>query len=320
MGLINELGSLPGIATGASILEGVMNPILTGIQNSKNRRFAEYMYGKQRADALADWNMQNQYNSPAAQMARFKQAGLNPNLIYGQGNEAATVRSSDFKEPNQQAPQINSAPLTGALFGAVELKQRQEQTNNLRLQGELMRQQTLQVIANTLRTGVMTETDKFNLSQTKQLAATNIEFRKAQVQELNTRMDETKARIGKIGADTQYTLDQNERQKLLTANTLAIGVQTVKNMRAQRGLIKQQTLTEEKRTAINELDRALKAKGFSWSDPWYFRIASTLIDSEVGQDVIKKVTGWLRNVPANSGELKSKLGEKVWDMLGSLPW
>lgn len=29
---------------------------------------------------------QNRYNSPAAQMARYKEAGLNPNLIYSQGN------------------------------------------------------------------------------------------------------------------------------------------------------------------------------------------------------------------------------------------
>lgn len=31
-------------------------------------------------------NQQNRYNSPAAQMQRYKMAGLNPNLIYSQGN------------------------------------------------------------------------------------------------------------------------------------------------------------------------------------------------------------------------------------------
>lgn len=30
------------------------------------------------------WNANNAYNNPSAQMARFKAAGLNPNLIYGQ--------------------------------------------------------------------------------------------------------------------------------------------------------------------------------------------------------------------------------------------
>jgi hypothetical protein len=32
------------------------------------------------------WNLANEYNSPANQMSRFKDAGLNPNLMYGQGS------------------------------------------------------------------------------------------------------------------------------------------------------------------------------------------------------------------------------------------
>lgn len=35
---------------------------------------------------LAMWRMQNEYNSPSSQMARYQAAGLNPLLIYGQGN------------------------------------------------------------------------------------------------------------------------------------------------------------------------------------------------------------------------------------------
>lgn len=31
------------------------------------------------------WNLNNEYNTPAAQMQRFKEAGLNPNLVYTQG-------------------------------------------------------------------------------------------------------------------------------------------------------------------------------------------------------------------------------------------
>lgn len=34
---------------------------------------------------LEMWNMANEYNSPKSQMARFAEAGLNPNLVYGQG-------------------------------------------------------------------------------------------------------------------------------------------------------------------------------------------------------------------------------------------
>lgn len=37
----------------------------------------------------AQWNKQNEYNSPEAQMDRYRQAGLNPNLIYGNGVSSA---------------------------------------------------------------------------------------------------------------------------------------------------------------------------------------------------------------------------------------
>lgn len=42
------------------------------------------------------WNLNNEYNSPAAQMQRYSDAGLNPNLVYGQGsNGNATALHQD---------------------------------------------------------------------------------------------------------------------------------------------------------------------------------------------------------------------------------
>ena len=58
-----------------------------------------YTNYQNRQNALADWNRLNAYNNPAQQMQRFKEAGLNPNLIYKQTNEAAPVRSTDFVAP-----------------------------------------------------------------------------------------------------------------------------------------------------------------------------------------------------------------------------
>ena len=42
------------------------------------------------------WQLQNEYNKPLAQMERFKEAGLNPNLIYTQGNagNASSINST----------------------------------------------------------------------------------------------------------------------------------------------------------------------------------------------------------------------------------
>lgn len=42
------------------------------------------------------WNMQNEYNNPKAQMQRYIDAGLNPNLIYSQQNTAGDIAGSSL--------------------------------------------------------------------------------------------------------------------------------------------------------------------------------------------------------------------------------
>ena len=73
------------------------------------------MQQQQQAYELDMWNLKNQYDSPAAQMQRYQDAGLNPNLIYGQQNTSgnaptgapAQFRSTGtFSRNVQQAQQI----------------------------------------------------------------------------------------------------------------------------------------------------------------------------------------------------------------------
>lgn len=54
--------------------------------NEEQRSLAEY----QNEWNLQQWNRENEYNSPLQQMKRFQEAGLNPNLIYGQQNLSAS--------------------------------------------------------------------------------------------------------------------------------------------------------------------------------------------------------------------------------------
>lgn len=46
---------------------------------------------QQQAFEYEMWNLKNHYDSPAAQMLRYQQAGLNPNLIYGQQNVSGNI-------------------------------------------------------------------------------------------------------------------------------------------------------------------------------------------------------------------------------------
>jgi len=70
----------------------------------------QYKYQKKLAEQqnqfnLDMWKMQNEYNSPAAQMKRFQEAGLNPNLIYGQGNAGNASSAPEMVTPN--APEFS---------------------------------------------------------------------------------------------------------------------------------------------------------------------------------------------------------------------
>lgn len=51
-----------------------------------NYKYNQKLTDQQNQYNLEMWNLQNEYNSPQAQMKRFEEAGLNPALIYSQGN------------------------------------------------------------------------------------------------------------------------------------------------------------------------------------------------------------------------------------------
>ena len=73
-----------------------MDPVRQGQKlwntiTEKSQDFMDNVSGKKAADrlnkqSLEAWNMQNEYNTPANQVQRMLDAGLNPNLFYSQGN------------------------------------------------------------------------------------------------------------------------------------------------------------------------------------------------------------------------------------------
>ncbi len=121
------------IAAGTSILN-------TGAQLFTNRQ--------NRRNALADWERQNAYNAPKQQMQRFKEAGLNPNLIYKQTNEAAPVRSTDFVSPQIQEGALeilgksNNIQVQELNMESMKLRNQNQELQNdiLRAQAEDLKQ------------------------------------------------------------------------------------------------------------------------------------------------------------------------------------
>lgn len=84
---------------------------LAEYQNAINRANAEWAFEKDME--MKKWQLA--YDSPEAQMKRFKDAGLNPNLIYGQGTPGNMQHAPEFpKLPGVSVGSVDAASL-GAL-------------------------------------------------------------------------------------------------------------------------------------------------------------------------------------------------------------
>lgn len=88
--------------------------------------------------ALQAENRERAYNSPKQQMLRLKEAGLNPNLIYGSG---ASTGNLNARTATAEAPQMNLSFLD-RLRAAREMKLQDEQMKNLDAQTKLTETKT----------------------------------------------------------------------------------------------------------------------------------------------------------------------------------
>lgn len=80
-----------GISAAAT---GVSTAVNSSGRRKSQKRAYEYqrkLMEYQNEIALKNWQLENEYNSPSAQMQRYQDAGLNPNLIYGQQNTSGSI-------------------------------------------------------------------------------------------------------------------------------------------------------------------------------------------------------------------------------------
>lgn len=103
------LGGIVGGPVGGAIAGNLAEGVLA-------EQDANKAYKQQKADALANWNLQNAYNSPVEQMKRLKAAGLNPMLVYGSGNVTGNSSSSI---DNVSVPVANNSGVSRNISRAI---------------------------------------------------------------------------------------------------------------------------------------------------------------------------------------------------------
>lgn len=128
-----------GLAAAGGIAQGIINSKVNNQNVDKtiaaNRYLAEYSYSKD----LEMWNRSNQYNSPAAQMQRLKDAGLNPNLVYGSGavgNTSGAIPKYNTPTAEYSYKPPVDIPMMLSMFQDFQIKN--AQIDNLKAQREAM--------------------------------------------------------------------------------------------------------------------------------------------------------------------------------------
>lgn len=99
-------GLLGGLGSGAlGAIGSIFSNRAQKKENERNRQFTEYMYDKQYDNSIKVWNMEKDYDKPINQIARMKEAGLNPDLMYTGAGVSPT--------PNLKAAAAGSASSAG---------------------------------------------------------------------------------------------------------------------------------------------------------------------------------------------------------------
>lgn len=256
------------IPAATSVVNAGINAFAASNLNKKTQKFSREMYGKQREDAMADYYMQNEYNSPKSQMARLKEAGLNPHLVYGNGNaiaSGATVRSSTAPAWNPKTPDIDLGGVGASMFNYISAQKSRAEIDNLKEQntvlakeGALKDAQKLNTEASTVESMQRTSTSKFQLEQLERLKDINLQAAQANLQ--------------KTEADTKFTLNQDERAAAQNSASLAEAYTRIQKMKSE-------TVNSNLLAKLQQLDIDLKKMGVQPSDALWQRMLARAIGS-----------------------------------------
>ena len=263
---------------------------LLGSRMSSKQAKRQYAYSVKLADHQFDlnrqmWELQNQYNTPENQMLRYKQAGLNPNLIYGQGTPGNATEM-----PQYQAPALNMRYKTPDFSGVIpayqDAKVKQAQTDNVNEQTNLMIAQRATELSKNLKT--LSEKDKVKLE------AEILEATKGSIRDLKAAEVQGKLLQNNL-LHSQRKTENEKRLKIITERIFL----SHQNKLAEKGIFKNDSII------LREIAKYLQNMGISPAGA----------SPELIESLSNKALREIKNYPK---WLKEKI-RKDWNLL-TTPW
>lgn len=225
--------------------------------NKQNLDYQRYITELQRGWALSDWDKMNAYNHPAQQMQRLREAGLNPNLVYGNGSAtstAAMVKSTGAESPKLASPHM--APLSFPDFGGplsemYRIDQITAQTDNLKAQNAILQKEAV-------LKDIRIAHDAPYSAAAGQLA--DLSIKRAQ---LDNEL--------KLQSSKQIVQNMDYKPKEFELHKQSSAVDQLLKM-AQTDQARQAILNAAKDGSLKDYQLQLRNIGLQESDPWYFRM------------------------------------------------
>lgn len=276
---------------------------------SLQRIHARQDYAKQRKDSISDRDYANAYNTPAQTMQRLKEAGLNPNLIYGNGasqQAAATTsstptRGSQGSMPNREAPKVDYGGM-GVNGEAI-----------FRILNTIASTQNLQANTDNAKTtkGLIQENIDLarqgNLGKSIENRRLSLDYRKANqlydasIMRADLDNQKIKADIEGRKASTLFTIHADQRAALANSANIAKTMQDILTQKQaeSKSVLEQDHIRElieitKKENVIKQLEQELAKEGVFKSDPIYYR------------KIMEKLEAVKRSYPSRAGFPQSK--------------
>lgn len=251
-------------------LNTALNVAASAAETKKGRAWQEQMYARQRADALADYEMklgdiralqseQREYDSYSSKLSRLKEAGLNPSFAYGGENNGIQISSQNDVRSSSVPTPVTPSPVGAALSGftqagyrasqiALQNKQIALERERVDFQRELSSAQALKALSERH----LIDEETYNKGLENIFAESTLGKR---IEQVNLSVEEAKSRISEIRQSTAESLSRlklNEATILKIDKDISLIEQHIKNL----GLVAHQIEAETIRT-VRESDNLI---------------------------------------------------------------
>jgi hypothetical protein len=260
-------------------------PSSSSVLNTGLQMFTNY---QNRQNALKDQQRLNLYNSPQQQMQRFKEAGLNPNLIYNQQNLGQPVRSTDYV-----APQIKETQLD-VLGKSNQLKLQDQQLKNMSLQNDAIAAQILKTKADALYVASNTKFKDLDIARLSgQLPGL--------VEGVQLRNEATKQEIANKVADTNNKISQldllgYQKAKLLGEIDKLFRTNAFIELSENQRLAVQKAIVESTKAATQLSSKKYVTEDFNQQKIYADILRALRTNSDVPEDFTDKILGIIKGI------------------------